>query len=381
MATLEGHVQVLLTADSLVRPSGDAKQFTMEVRQVEDYPVDLYYLMDLSYSMKDDLQRLTTLGNKLAEAMGRTTSKLRIGFGAFVDKTRSPYMYTYPAEAVENPCMGYVRREKSFCHGDLVPKNGFRDFNCFVFLFFFSPVLHRPSMEHRIHTQCQAQFGFKHVLSLTEQVSRFSEEVVKQQVSRNRDAPEGGFDAIMQAVVCKVTRATGGSQPCSPSSQSDKHRDSFCVSVAPSGQDRLASRCLTPPGLHHRRQNPHRPGRTNFWDCAAQRRGVPPGQRQRLQQIIHSGKGQQVFYYPVKATVASFNASVANASLRAEHGESSRRPLLNPSLPPPSAVQDYPSLALMSDKMSENNINLVFAVTNYVYPLYKVQQERHSVLV
>lgn len=102
--------------DWLFCSSGDAKQFTVQVKQVEDYPVDLYYLMDLSYSMKDDLQRLTTLGNKLAEAMGRTTSKLRIGFGAFVDKTRSPYMYTFPQEAVENPCAGCVRRKKSFCY-------------------------------------------------------------------------------------------------------------------------------------------------------------------------------------------------------------------------------------------------------------------------
>lgn len=77
----------------------------MSVKQVEDYPVDLYYLMDLSYSMKDDLARLQTLGNQLAEAMGRTTSKLRMGFGAFVDKTMSPYMYTYPQEMVENPCV------------------------------------------------------------------------------------------------------------------------------------------------------------------------------------------------------------------------------------------------------------------------------------
>lgn len=76
----------------------------MSVKQVEDYPVDLYYLMDLSYSMKDDLARLRTLGNQLADAMGRTTSKLRMGFGAFVDKTRSPYMYIYPQEMVENPC-------------------------------------------------------------------------------------------------------------------------------------------------------------------------------------------------------------------------------------------------------------------------------------
>lgn len=35
-------------------------------------------------------------------------------------------------------------------------------------------------------------------------------------------------------------------------------------------------------------------------------------------------------------------------------------------------LQDYPSLALITDKMSENNINLIFAVTNPVVPLYQV---------
>lgn len=35
-------------------------------------------------------------------------------------------------------------------------------------------------------------------------------------------------------------------------------------------------------------------------------------------------------------------------------------------------LQDYPSLALITEKMSENNINLIFAVTNNVMPLYQV---------
>jgi len=56
--------------------------------------------------MKDDLARLRTLGNELAATMRRTTSNLYMGFGAFVDKTVSPYMYTYPQEAVDNPCSG-----------------------------------------------------------------------------------------------------------------------------------------------------------------------------------------------------------------------------------------------------------------------------------
>lgn len=67
----------------------------------------------------------------------------------------------------------------------------------------FLPLFNRSNI-CRISEKCQAQFGFKHVLSLTDQVARFTEEVGKQQVSRNRDAPEGGFDAIMQAMVCKV---------------------------------------------------------------------------------------------------------------------------------------------------------------------------------
>ena len=78
----------------------------MLVKQVEDYPVDLYYLMDLSYSMKDDLAKLRTLGNDLAIAIGKKTSNLRMGFGAFVDKPMSPYMYIAPEAALKNPCYG-----------------------------------------------------------------------------------------------------------------------------------------------------------------------------------------------------------------------------------------------------------------------------------
>lgn len=77
----------------------------------------------------------------------------------------------------------------------------------YFFLPRWFPVSDPPVTVYRISDKCQAQFGFKHVLSLTEKVARFTEEVEKQQVSRNRDAPEGGFDAIMQAVVCKVYNA------------------------------------------------------------------------------------------------------------------------------------------------------------------------------
>ena len=41
----------------------------MQVRQAEDYPVDLYYVMDLSKSMEDDLQNLKLLGALLGMYM------------------------------------------------------------------------------------------------------------------------------------------------------------------------------------------------------------------------------------------------------------------------------------------------------------------------
>merc|ERR1719447_259100 len=123
--------------------------------QAEDYPVDLYYLMDLSKSMEDDKEKLSALGDLLADAMSRLTSNFRLGFGSFVDKVVMPYVSTVPRK-LEEPCEG-----------------------------------------------CAAPYGFKHHMSLTTDTRTFAGEVKKAQVSGNLDAPEGGFDAIMQAIVCK----------------------------------------------------------------------------------------------------------------------------------------------------------------------------------
>uniref|UniRef100_A0A4W6F0I1 Integrin beta n=1 Tax=Lates calcarifer TaxID=8187 RepID=A0A4W6F0I1_LATCA len=154
-------VQIMPQKISLSLRPGDQTWFGLQVRQVEDYPVDLYYLMDLSLSMKDDLDTIRNLGTKLAQEMGKLTSNFRLGFGSFVDKNMSPFSYTAP-KYQENPCNGY-----------------------------------------KLFPNCVPTFGFRHILSLTDKVDRFNEEVQKQMVSRNRDAPEGGFDAILQAAVCK----------------------------------------------------------------------------------------------------------------------------------------------------------------------------------
>ena len=42
------------------------------MRPAEDFPVDLYYLMDMSWSMKDDLANLKSLGEKIGKKLIRS---------------------------------------------------------------------------------------------------------------------------------------------------------------------------------------------------------------------------------------------------------------------------------------------------------------------
>lgn len=50
-------------------------------------------------------------------------------------------------------------------------------------------------------------FSFKNVIRLTSNINHFSQELSKERISGNLDAPEGGFDAILQTAVCKVSVA------------------------------------------------------------------------------------------------------------------------------------------------------------------------------
>lgn len=58
---------------------GEPQSFDLKFKRAEDYPIDLYYLMDLSYSMKDDLENVKNLGTSLMLEMSKITSDFRIG--------------------------------------------------------------------------------------------------------------------------------------------------------------------------------------------------------------------------------------------------------------------------------------------------------------
>ncbi|KAM6900663.1 integrin beta-1a isoform 1-T1 [Xenentodon cancila] len=142
---------------SLTLRSGEPQSFDLKFKRAEDYPIDLYYLMDLSYSMKDDLENVKNLGTSLMLEMSKITSDFRIGFGSFVEKTVMPYISTTPAKLL-NPCTG--------------------------------------------DQNCTSPFSYKNVLKLTSDGKLFNTLVGQQHISGNLDSPEGGFDAIMQVAVC-----------------------------------------------------------------------------------------------------------------------------------------------------------------------------------
>ncbi|KAM9305627.1 integrin beta-2 [Gastrophryne carolinensis] len=158
LRTLDDTVQLTPTEILLQLRPGETGEFEVKFRRAEGYPVDLYYLMDLSFSMHDDLANVKKLGDTLLEALNKITKKAKIGFGSFVDKTVLPFVSTHP-EQWKRPCT-----DKTI--------------------------------------DCQSPFSFKHILNLTDNGEKFKEQVGKQFISGNLDSPEGGLDAMMQVAVC-----------------------------------------------------------------------------------------------------------------------------------------------------------------------------------
>uniref|UniRef100_H3DQE2 Integrin beta n=1 Tax=Tetraodon nigroviridis TaxID=99883 RepID=H3DQE2_TETNG len=153
-----------------LRPGSEAS-IVVEVKQLHRYPVDLYYLVDVSASMQENLDHLKTVGVALTLRMTEHTSDLWLGFGSFVDKPVSPYINVHPSK-ISNPC----------------------------------------SSDYEI--RCRPAHGFHHVLSMTGNMSEFTRVIKRQRISGNMDTPEGGLDAMLQAAVCQVgTQHTNALMP------------------------------------------------------------------------------------------------------------------------------------------------------------------------
>uniref|UniRef100_A0A8I3WHF1 Integrin beta n=1 Tax=Callithrix jacchus TaxID=9483 RepID=A0A8I3WHF1_CALJA len=141
-----------------LRPGAEAN-FMLRIHPLKKYPVDLYYLVDVSASMHNNIEKLNFIGNDLSRKMQFFTTDFRLGFGSYVDKTVSPYISIHP-ERIHNQCSDY-------------------------------------------NLDCIPPHGYIHVLSLTENITDFEKVVHSQKISGNIDTPEGSFDAMLQAAVCE----------------------------------------------------------------------------------------------------------------------------------------------------------------------------------
>uniref|UniRef100_V9K785 Integrin beta n=1 Tax=Callorhinchus milii TaxID=7868 RepID=V9K785_CALMI len=135
--------------------AGDEKTLNMMVFHPKRAPLDLYFLMDFSNSMSDDLDNLKKLGNKLADVLSFMSSNYQIGFGKFVDKVTVPQT-------------------------DM-----------------------RPSRLKEPWPNSDPPFSFINVIQLTPNTDQFTKKLEKERISGNLDAPEGGFDAILQVAACR----------------------------------------------------------------------------------------------------------------------------------------------------------------------------------
>uniref|UniRef100_G3NMX5 Integrin beta n=1 Tax=Gasterosteus aculeatus aculeatus TaxID=481459 RepID=G3NMX5_GASAC len=133
---------------------GEEKEVDVEVFAPTKGPLDLYILMDFSNSMVDDLNNLKRMGTQLASLVKDLSDDYTIGFGKFVDKVVEPQT-------------------------DM-----------------------RPSKLKEPWPNSDPPFSFQNVIKLTSDAAFFDSELQKEKISGNLDAPEGGFDAILQAAVC-----------------------------------------------------------------------------------------------------------------------------------------------------------------------------------
>ncbi|XP_026321374.1 integrin beta-nu-like [Hyposmocoma kahamanoa] len=127
-------------------------------RPARNYPLELYYLMDLTYSMLDDKETLVSLRDDLPPMLKNLTANFKIGFGSFLEKPLMPFIHM-DQKRRKNPCAVY----------DQV---------------------------------CSPTYTYKHHLSITDKVEEFIASVNQSSVSANVDNAEAQLDALVQVLTC-----------------------------------------------------------------------------------------------------------------------------------------------------------------------------------
>lgn len=73
-----------------LRP-GLPMKFSFSYKPALDYPVDLYFLLDASLSMKDIKDKIEEQSTNIYDTMMNLTSNIQLGMGSFIDKNAIPF--------------------------------------------------------------------------------------------------------------------------------------------------------------------------------------------------------------------------------------------------------------------------------------------------
>lgn len=144
-------------ASVFLRP-GDIEPQTIQIQatQLRIYPIDVYVLMDLSYSMDEARKTFAQEAVNVIKEFKKITSNLLLGFGSFVDKDLPPFSSTH---------------ETMVCleeHGKCIPPYGFHN-----------------------------QISMKNLTA-----DEFKDKLLDASLAGNIDEPEGSLDALMQVLTC-----------------------------------------------------------------------------------------------------------------------------------------------------------------------------------
>ena len=78
----------------LPSPAGQPTSFNLSIRPAPNFPLDVYFLMDFSQSMKNDLVQMRRLAYRTAGAIRSISRDFTVGFGSFVDKKQIPMEFS-----------------------------------------------------------------------------------------------------------------------------------------------------------------------------------------------------------------------------------------------------------------------------------------------
>ena len=163
---LSNENQITLESAHVELAVGQPIDIKISIKASEDFPLDLYMLMDLSNSFRDDLITVQNIAPELPLSLRNVSSHFNIGFGTFVDKPIPPFVSNVQLQ-------------------QLLMYNGI------------------PSSCSK--SICGRPFGYEHVVSLTNSSQLFNSSVQGSKIATNVDNPEGTLDAMLQAAICTDT--------------------------------------------------------------------------------------------------------------------------------------------------------------------------------